>query len=95
MRKEVFVAGHGVPEDLEYDEYDAGALHVLTVREDGAALGTARFLYGEAAPGGPGVTRPWGRWRARGAEGRARAARRGRRWSGGSRVRPGSWGSAR
>jgi len=49
VRKEVFVAEQGVPEDLEYDEYDPGALHVLAVREDGMALGTGRLLYGEAA----------------------------------------------
>lgn len=54
VRKEVFVAEQGVPEDLEYDEFDAGALHVLAVREDGVALGTGRLLYGEAAAGRTG-----------------------------------------
>lgn len=54
VRKEVFVAEQQVPEDLEYDEYDAGALHVLAVREDGVALGTGRLLYGEAAAGRTG-----------------------------------------
>jgi len=49
VRKEVFVREQGVPEDLEYDAYDAGALHVLAVREDGLPLGTGRLLYGEAA----------------------------------------------
>ncbi|MFI8928397.1 GNAT family N-acetyltransferase [Streptomyces sp. NPDC053474] len=50
IRKEVFVAEQGVPEDLEYDAYDTGALHVLAVRrEDGAPLGTGRLLTGEAA----------------------------------------------
>ncbi|MDQ0830389.1 putative GNAT family N-acyltransferase [Streptomyces sp. B4I13] len=49
VRKEVFVGEQGVPEDLEYDEHDAGAVHLLAVREDGAALGTGRLLYGEAA----------------------------------------------
>ncbi|MET7454464.1 GNAT family N-acetyltransferase [Streptomyces sp. NPDC005574] len=49
VRKEVFVAEQGVPEDLEYDTYDAGALHVLAVREDGTALGTGRLLHGQAA----------------------------------------------
>ncbi|WP_189717246.1 GNAT family N-acetyltransferase [Streptomyces phaeofaciens] len=46
VRKEVFVREQGVPEDLEYDAYDAGALHVLAVREDGVPLGTGRLLYG-------------------------------------------------
>ncbi|MEW2525182.1 GNAT family N-acetyltransferase [Streptomyces sp. NPDC047071] len=50
VRKEVFVAEQGVPEDLEYDAYDTGAVHVLAVRrEDGAPLGTGRLLTGEAA----------------------------------------------
>ncbi|MEH0579886.1 MULTISPECIES: GNAT family N-acetyltransferase [Streptomyces] len=49
VRKEVFVGEQGVPEDLEYDAHDAGAVHVLAVREDGLPLGTGRLLYGEAA----------------------------------------------
>ncbi|MVO89008.1 GNAT family N-acetyltransferase [Streptomyces sp. p1417] len=50
VRKEVFVAEQGVPEDLEYDEYDAGAVHVLAVRSgDGTPLGTGRLLTGAAA----------------------------------------------
>jgi predicted GNAT family N-acyltransferase len=47
VRKDVFVGEQGVPEDIEYDDYDAGALHVLAVREDGMPLGTGRLLYGE------------------------------------------------
>ncbi|WP_427923027.1 GNAT family N-acetyltransferase [Streptomyces sp. cg40] len=49
VRKEVFVVEQGVPQELEYDEYDAVATHVLAVREDGLPLGTGRLLYGEAA----------------------------------------------
>lgn len=52
VRKEVFVAEQGVPENLEYDEYDAydsGAVHVLALDEDGTALGAGRLLHGEAA----------------------------------------------
>ncbi|MCX5556965.1 GNAT family N-acetyltransferase [Streptomyces sp. NBC_00038] len=49
VRKEVFVGEQGVPEDIEYDAYDEGALHVLAVREDGLPLGTGRLLYGEEA----------------------------------------------
>ncbi|MEU2558009.1 GNAT family N-acetyltransferase [Streptomyces longispororuber] len=50
VRKEVFVAEQGVPEDLEYDAYDEGAVHVLAVRRaDGAPVGTGRLLTGEAA----------------------------------------------
>ncbi|MGX1269402.1 GNAT family N-acetyltransferase [Streptomyces phaeoluteigriseus] len=46
VRKEVFVGEQGVPEDIEYDAHDAGAVHVLAVREDGVPLGTGRLLYG-------------------------------------------------
>jgi predicted GNAT family N-acyltransferase len=49
VRKKVFVAEQGVPQELEYDDYDAVATHVLAVREDGTPLGTGRLLYGEAA----------------------------------------------
>ncbi|MFE0253103.1 GNAT family N-acetyltransferase [Streptomyces sp. NPDC059010] len=49
VRKDVFVGEQGVPEDIEYDAYDATAVHVLAVREDGVPLGTGRLLHGEAA----------------------------------------------
>ncbi|WP_338695637.1 GNAT family N-acetyltransferase [Streptomyces sp. Q6] len=49
VRREVFVGEQGVPEDLEYDAYDAGAVHLVAVREDGVALGTGRLLTGDAA----------------------------------------------
>ncbi|MFI9647504.1 GNAT family N-acetyltransferase [Streptomyces sp. NPDC052040] len=54
VREEVFVREQGVPEDIEYDAHDAGADHVLAVREDGVPLGTGRLLYGEAAAGRTG-----------------------------------------
>lgn len=49
VRKEVFVVEQGVAEDIEYDAYDAVAVHVLAVRADGVPLGTGRLLHGEAA----------------------------------------------
>ncbi|MEV0524691.1 GNAT family N-acetyltransferase [Streptomyces sp. NPDC050439] len=49
VRKEVFVVEQQVPEDLEYDAYDADAVHVIAVRDDGLALGTGRLLAGAAA----------------------------------------------
>ncbi|MCF1597555.1 GNAT family N-acetyltransferase [Streptomyces muensis] len=49
VRKEVFVVEQGVPQEIEYDAYDAEAVHVLAVRADGLPLGTGRLLYGEAA----------------------------------------------
>ncbi|WP_371567997.1 GNAT family N-acetyltransferase [Streptomyces canus] len=54
VRKEVFVGEQGVPEDIEYDAYDAVAVHVLAVREDGVPLGTGRLLHGAAAAGKTG-----------------------------------------
>jgi predicted GNAT family N-acyltransferase len=54
IRKEVFVAEQGVPEDIEYDAYDAVAVHVLAARHDGTPLGTGRLLHGEAAAGRTG-----------------------------------------
>jgi len=50
VREEVFVVEQGVPQELEYDADDAGALHVLAVRDDGVPLGTGR-LVGEGAVG--------------------------------------------
>ena len=49
VRKEVFVVEQGVPQDIEYDAYDAHAVHVLAVRDDGVPLGAGRLLHGEVA----------------------------------------------
>ncbi|RSS82489.1 GNAT family N-acetyltransferase [Streptomyces sp. WAC06614] len=49
VRREVFVVEQGVPESVEYDAYDAGAVHVLAVGPDGTPLGTGRLLHGAAA----------------------------------------------
>ncbi|MFC9464299.1 GNAT family N-acetyltransferase [Streptomyces coelicoflavus] len=49
VRKDVFVAEQQVPEDIEYDAHDAGAVHVLAVRADAVPLGTGRLLHGAAA----------------------------------------------
>ena len=51
VRKEVFVGEQGVPEDIEYDAYDAGAVHVLAVREDGVPLGHRAAAVRAAAAG--------------------------------------------
>ncbi|MFG2993002.1 GNAT family N-acetyltransferase [Streptomyces sp. NPDC048257] len=59
VRHEVFVVEQSVPESIEYDAYDADAVHVLAVAQDGTALGTGRLLFGDAAlaktGGAPGV----------------------------------------
>ncbi|WP_225798679.1 GNAT family N-acetyltransferase [Streptomyces sp. NK15101] len=55
VRREVFVEEQGVPRELEYDAYDATAVHVLAVREDGLPLGTGRLLHGADAVGKTGA----------------------------------------
>ncbi|MER5226917.1 GNAT family N-acetyltransferase [Streptomyces flaveus] len=60
VRKEVFVSEQQVPEDLEYDAYDADAVHVLAVREDGVPIGAGRLLYGEVAAAKTGGDRAVG-----------------------------------
>ncbi|MGW7462751.1 GNAT family N-acetyltransferase [Streptomyces sp. NPDC054797] len=54
VRTEVFVVEQSVPASIEYDAYDADAVHVLAVGPDGAPLGTGRLLYGDAALGKTG-----------------------------------------
>ncbi|MGX1884307.1 GNAT family N-acetyltransferase [Streptomyces sp. NPDC055287] len=54
VRKQVFVVEQRVPADIEYDAYDAGAVHVLAVTADGTPLGTGRLLHGPAAAGKTG-----------------------------------------
>jgi predicted GNAT family N-acyltransferase len=45
VRRDVFVVEQGVPAELEYDDRDAGALHVLATGQEGP-LGTGRLLTG-------------------------------------------------
>ncbi|MFF3018595.1 GNAT family N-acetyltransferase [Streptomyces sp. NPDC057939] len=54
VRTEVFVVEQSVPESIEYDAYDAIALHVLATGPDGGPLGTGRLLYGPEALGKTG-----------------------------------------
>ncbi|MFE8937671.1 GNAT family N-acetyltransferase [Streptomyces sp. NPDC007872] len=54
VRREVFVEEQGVPKELEYDAYDATAVHVLAVRADGLPLGTGRLLHDADAAGKTG-----------------------------------------
>lgn len=55
LRKEVFVGEQNVPEEIEYDAFDAEAVHVIAVEADGTALGTGRLLHGPAAAAHNGV----------------------------------------
>ncbi|MFZ3469694.1 GNAT family N-acetyltransferase [Streptomyces sp. 4.24] len=54
VRTEVFVIEQSVPESIEYDAYDAIAVHVLAEGPDGVALGTGRLLHGPGALGKTG-----------------------------------------
>ncbi|PRH76328.1 GNAT family N-acetyltransferase [Streptomyces solincola] len=54
VRREVFVGEQGVPEELEYDALDAGAVHVVALGADGTALGAGRLLHGPDAAGQTG-----------------------------------------
>ncbi|WP_175407536.1 GNAT family N-acetyltransferase [Streptomyces sp. TRM64462] len=55
VRRAVFVVEQGVPEEIEYDTYDATAVHVLAIRTaDGTPLGTGRLLHGADAAGKTG-----------------------------------------
>ncbi len=44
IRHEVFVDEQGVPRQLEHDEQDAQAVHLLAMLADGTPVGTARLL---------------------------------------------------
>jgi predicted GNAT family N-acyltransferase len=46
VRHAVFIEEQGVPEALEWDAYDANALHVLASTIDGHPIGCARLLPG-------------------------------------------------
>ncbi|MET8750720.1 GNAT family N-acetyltransferase [Streptomyces sp. NPDC059104] len=54
VRTDVFVVEQSVPESIEYDAYDAVAVHVLAVGPEGEALGTGRLLHGPEALGKTG-----------------------------------------
>ncbi|MCY0963099.1 MULTISPECIES: GNAT family N-acetyltransferase [unclassified Streptomyces] len=55
VRTEVFVVEQSVPESIEYDAYDAIAVHVLAEGPDGEPLGTGRLLHGPEALGKTGA----------------------------------------
>ncbi len=44
VRRAVFIDEQGVPEALEWDADDAGAVHLLAVDDQGEAIGCARLL---------------------------------------------------
>jgi len=44
IRRTVFIDEQGVPEELEWDDDDAGAFHLLAVDADDSPIGCARLL---------------------------------------------------
>ncbi len=44
VRKEVFVEEQGISEDIELDNHDSGALHIV-VKDGKRVIGTARVLF--------------------------------------------------
>jgi predicted GNAT family N-acyltransferase len=58
VRRAVFIDEQGVPEALEWDADDAGALHLLAVDAGGMAVGCARLL-ADGHIGRMAVLRPW------------------------------------
>jgi predicted GNAT family N-acyltransferase len=78
LRHEVFVSEQGVPLDLEIDEHDETALHIVAV-ENGELLGTCRVLQaGEQAKFGRLVVARHARGRGIGAALLAEAERQAR-----------------
>jgi len=44
IRRTVFIDEQGVPEDMEWDEFDEASVHFLATADDGAPIGCARLL---------------------------------------------------
>jgi predicted GNAT family N-acyltransferase len=63
VRRKVFIQEQGIPEALEWDEYDAVSTHILALDLDGNAVGTARLL----ADGYIGRVAVLKNWRGKGA----------------------------
>jgi predicted GNAT family N-acyltransferase len=51
LRDEVFVSEQGVPVEIEHDEHDARADHVVAVDASGAVVATGRLVGVDAATG--------------------------------------------
>lgn len=58
VRRVVFLEEQGVPEELEWDEWDARSRHFLALDATGQAIGTARLLP-DGHIGRMAVLKPW------------------------------------
>jgi predicted GNAT family N-acyltransferase len=59
IREEVFIKEQHVPLDIEWDEFDETAIHLLALDEDASAIACARILIDKAKIGRMGVLKPW------------------------------------
>ena len=59
VREEVFIKEQHVPLDIEWDEFDETAIHLLALDEDAGAIACARILIDKAKIGRMGVLKPW------------------------------------
>jgi predicted GNAT family N-acyltransferase len=59
IREEVFIKEQHVPLDIEWDEFDETAIHLLALDEDVSAIACARILIDKAKIGRMGVLKPW------------------------------------
>ena len=55
VREAVFVVEQAIPRELEWDQWDATALHAIARDAAGAAVGTGRLLPTSFDPSAPGV----------------------------------------
>lgn len=58
IRSQVFIEEQHVPPELEWDEHDAGSIHLLARDGEGNAVGTARML-ADGHIGRMAVLKPW------------------------------------
>ncbi|HAF01241.1 MAG TPA: GNAT family N-acetyltransferase [Methylophilaceae bacterium] len=59
LREQVFIVEQSVPEYIEWDEYDDGAIHLLAMDEAAQAIGCARILLARGRVGRMGVLQAW------------------------------------
>jgi predicted GNAT family N-acyltransferase len=59
IREEVFIKEQHVPLDIEWDEFDETAIHLLALDEHVSAIACARILIDKAKIGRMGVLKPW------------------------------------
>ncbi|MDO8961951.1 MAG: GNAT family N-acetyltransferase [Methylophilus sp.] len=59
LREQVFIIEQSVPAYIEWDEYDATAIHLLALDETQQAIGCARILLERGRVGRMGVLKQW------------------------------------